>query len=82
MSNYVFSRQGTRMRNLIALFVSIGVLYVGAYLGYRFTHTEVWDRDGRPYIIFGSKISYYAFRPASYLDGALTDTGFHIGPNQ
>jgi hypothetical protein len=58
------------------------IVYVCLYIGYRTTHTEVWQRDGRPYVIFGSRVAYYAFRPISYVDGAATGIGFHIGPHE
>jgi hypothetical protein len=67
-----------RLAGLLAGFV----LYVCLYAGYRSAHTEVWQRDGRRYVIFGSRLSYYAFRPIAYLDGAVTGIGFHIGPHE
>lgn len=69
--------------NKIAIWLlALILLYVCTYLAYRSTHTEVWSRDGKPYVIFGSSLSYYFFRPASYLDGALTGMSFHIGPHR
>jgi hypothetical protein len=45
----------------------------------------VWERDKRAYVIFpegyGSAL-YYLWRPLSYVDGALTTMGFHIGPHR
>lgn len=58
------------------------LLYVCTYFAYRSTHTEVWARDGKPYVIFGSSLSYYLFRPASHVDGMLTGMNFHIGPHR
>ena len=55
--------------------------YLSAYGIYRWKNTEVWAVDEKLYVIFGSKISYYFFRPASYVDGALTGIRFHIGPH-
>ena len=63
------------------------VLVLAYLLGYawlRATSTEVWERDGRPYVIFpaGAAASlYFVYRPLSYLDQALTGTGAHIGPH-
>jgi len=57
------------------------VLYLGSYLAYRTVHIEVWERNGQPYVIFpaSSPIVYYLYRPLTYLDGALTGMGFHLG---
>ena len=68
-------------RILVSLAIGV-VLYLGAYLWYRSTHTEIWARDGQRYVIFGSRASYYFYRPVAYADGALTGIGFHIGPHQ
>ena len=71
----------TRTR-LLALATATAVLYVIAYVGYRSSHTETWEQDGRKYVIFGSRASYYLFRPASYVDGKITGMSFHIGPHR
>lgn len=44
----------------------------------------MWERDGRAYVIFpaGAPAVYYLYRPLSYLDGALTGTGSHLGPHR
>lgn len=73
------SRAATTL--IAALFV-----YAGSYLLFRQSNIEVWDRDKRPYVIFptgglGSAL-YYAWRPLSYVDGAMTGMGFHIGPHR
>ena len=59
------------------------LLYALGYGLFRQYHVEVWERDGRSYVIFprGGRALYYLFRPASYLDGALTGMRFHIGPH-
>lgn len=68
------------------LFVLAGcaAAYLLTYAGFRATHTEVWERDGRAYVIFPEKMValYYVFRPMSYIDGAVTGIGFHIGPHR
>ena len=46
------------------------------------SHTEIWSRNNQAYVIFGSRFSYYAFRPIAYMDGIVTGIGFHIGPHQ
>jgi hypothetical protein len=61
------------------------VLYVGGYLAFRQTNTQVWERDKQSYIIFpqGNGVAfYYLWRPLSYLDNALTGTRAHIGPHR
>lgn len=72
-----------RRRRLAALMATaILVAYVVAYAGYRQTHAERWSQDGRTYVLFGSRASYLAFRPLSYVDQALTGTGAHLGPHR
>ncbi len=67
-----------------ACLISVVVLaaYLGGYFAYRATNTEVWEADGMSYVIFGSRLSYYLFRPLTYIDGAITGMRFHIGPHQ
>lgn len=57
------------------------VLYFTAYVVFRQTNTEVWQQDGKSYVIYpkGRIYLYYLFRPISYLDGKLTGMNFHIG---
>ena len=71
-----------RTRHALGLLLAAFVLYLGSYLRYRRANVEVWTRDGRPYVIFGSRLTYYLYRPLTYLDGAVTRMGFHIGPHQ
>ena len=56
--------------------------YVACYRGYRQTHLERWERDGRDYVIFGLKAPYYVFRPLSHIDRFVTGVGAHIGPHR
>lgn len=69
-------------RRLAWLASAVAVAYVVAYAGYRQTHAERWSKDGRTYVLFGSRASYLAFRPLSCLDRALTGTGAHLGPHR
>jgi hypothetical protein len=64
--------------------IALGLVYVAAYISFRLTHTQVWERDGKPYVIFpkDAPIVYYVFRPLSYLDGTLTGMQFHLGPHR
>lgn len=59
------------------------MVYFAIYGWFRATHTEVWETNGRPYVIFPQNyvVIYYIFRPLTYLDGALAGMGFHIGPH-
>jgi hypothetical protein len=59
-------------------------LYLIAYVGFRASRTEVWERDGNPYVIYppGATTLYYLFRPLSYADAALTGTQTHVGPHR
>jgi len=70
---------------LLAVMVAALVLYVGSYIGFRGLHIEVWPRDQHAYVIFPEgygALLYYAWRPLSYVDGALTGMRFHIGPHR
>ena len=66
--------------------IAIAVLvYVGAYVAFRQARIEVWQRDQQAYVIFPAgygALLYYAWRPLSYVDGALTGMRFHIGPHR
>ncbi|MDA7948737.1 MAG: hypothetical protein MPJ78_14835 [Hyphomicrobiaceae bacterium] len=70
------------MRKILILLI----LYAAAYGGFRQTHIEVWEKDNQAYVIFptGSlgKAMYYAWRPLTYADAALTGMRFHIGAHQ
>lgn len=74
-----------RLARILFIFVAVIFwLYVLSYTWFRQSHTEIWERDGRAYVIFPTdKIYlYYLYRPLSYIDGKLTGIGFHIGPHQ
>jgi hypothetical protein len=73
------------MSRAAATLIAVLLIYAGSYLLFRQSHTEVWDRDKRAYVIFpagpGSAL-YYAWRPLSYIDGAVSGMRFHIGPHR
>lgn len=71
-----------RLRRTFTIFGVAACLYLGTYLLYRSANTEVWARDGQRYVIFGSRLTYYLYRPATTVDGAITQMRFHIGPHQ
>jgi len=58
-------------------------LYAGGYVAYRAMNTEVWEADGKPYVIYPSegRALYLLWRPLAYVDVALTGTGSHLGPH-
>jgi hypothetical protein len=69
-------------RNVIAAVLAI---YVIGYAVFRATNSEVWDKDGRTYVIYPTGtgvVLYYVWRPLAYVDNYLTNTGAHIGPHQ
>jgi len=69
----------------VAILVAALLIYTGAYLVFRQSHIEVWERDKQAYVIFpegsGSAL-YYAWRPLTYVDSTLTGMRFHIGPHR
>ena len=69
------------MRKIV---IALSLLYIVSYVVFRSMHVEVWDQDGDAYVMFpeNPKAIYYAFRPLTYLDGALTGMRFRIGPHQ
>lgn len=58
--------------------------YAAACLAFRAANTEVWERDGRPYVVYPAGVTalYYLFRPLSYADAVLTGTQTHVGPHR
>jgi hypothetical protein len=60
--------------------------YVVGYVAFREARAEVWARDQQRYVIFPEgplgRMLYYAWRPLSYADGALTGMRSHIGPHR
>jgi hypothetical protein len=81
MADPVHHRERAQWR-LAAPLVLIA-LWAGSYVAFRSSHVEVWQRDGRSYLIIPSHARwlYYIYRPLMYVDGALTGMRFHIGPH-
>ena len=73
-----------RRARTAALLLAVLAVYLGSYLWFRGSRREVWERDGRAYVIFpaGAPVLYYLYRPLSYADAALTGTGSHLGPHR
>jgi hypothetical protein len=71
-------------RKPFLIFIIVVVLYLASYALFRQTHIQVWNKNGKPYVIFpkGNPVIYYFFRPLSYIDGVVTGMGFHIGPHE
>jgi len=73
------------MGRFATLVLLLFATYVGSYAAFRRTNQEVWQKDRQTYVIFPSgaigRTLYYAWRPLSYADGALTGIRFHIGPH-
>ena len=58
-------------------------LYFLSYIWLRQSHSEVWEKDGKTYVIFPeNKILYLLFRPVSYVDDKITGIGFHLGQHR
>jgi len=71
------------MKKVFVLTTVLAAIYITSYLVLRNTHSEIWDKDGKAYVIFPKEQvwMYYLYRPMSYIDGKLTGMGFHIGPH-
>jgi hypothetical protein len=55
-------------------------IYFLSYIWLRQSHSEIWEKDGKTYVIFPeNKILYFLFRPLSYVDNKITGIDFHIG---
>jgi len=72
------------MKKIFLWTVIAFLFYVGSYVWFRGAHIEVWEKNGRRYVIFpkGNVTVYYFYRPLTYIDGAITGMDFHIGPHQ
>jgi hypothetical protein len=68
--------------------IAIAVLfvYVVGYAAFKERHSEIWAKDCKHYVIFpdttAGKFAYYVWRPLTYIDASLFQTGIHIGPHQ
>jgi hypothetical protein len=72
------------MRRLVRWIAALLILYVAGYVLFRQVNIEVWAKDGHAYVMFPEKAAwtFYAFRPLTYIDSALTGMRFHIGPHR
>ena len=69
---------------LLRWILVIALIYVAAYVIFRQTRIEVWEKDKQAYVIFPERAvwTYYLFRPLTYLDSRLTGMRFHVGPHR
>ncbi len=69
-------------RTLVLLVIAL-LAYVGGYVWFRQTQTRTWIRDQRQYVIYPvnlpGKALYYAWRPLSLIDQAVTGRQSRIG---
>jgi len=74
------------MGSVAKLVIFLLVVYVGAYAVFRQTQQEVWQTDQKTYVILPSgplgQALYYAWRPLSRADRALTGMRIHVGPHR
>lgn len=69
------------MKKWIILTAIVFALYLMSYIVFRQTNSQVWENDGREYVIFPTNkvYMYYLYRPLSFIDNNLTGMQFHIG---
>jgi flagellar basal body-associated protein FliL len=77
-------KMSKRLRNLVLVVGVVVLAYVGTYLFFRVSHTQVWEKDGKAYVIFPKNaiVLWYFYRPMTYVDGAITGMRFHIGAHR
>jgi hypothetical protein len=67
---------------LIGAIVLFSIYFLG-YIWLRQSQSEIWEKDGKIYVIFPeNKVLYYFFRPLSYIDNKITGIDFHIGQHR
>ena len=55
-------------------------IYFLSYIWLRQSHSDIWEKDGKTYVIFPeNKVLYFLFRPITYMDNKVTGIGFHFG---
>lgn len=70
-------------RKIVGAFIIIFAAYFSGYVLIRQTKQEVWERDGKTYVIFPeNKVLYYLYRPLSLIDEKITGINFHIGAHR
>ncbi|MCE3289648.1 MAG: hypothetical protein K0R83_1660 [Caulobacter sp.] len=70
-------------RRTLVLILVAAVAYLGGYAWFRETQTRTWIRDQQKYVIYPANLPgrmlYYAWRPLSLVDKALTGRSSRIG---
>jgi hypothetical protein len=70
-------------RKVFAIMIVLFFIYVSGYILLRQTRQEIWQRDGKNYVIFPEdKLLYYLYRPLSIIDEKMTGIKFHIGQHR
>lgn len=71
------------MKRRLRIIAVLAAMYFLSYLVFRFTHIELWEKNGKRYVIFPKEHTwiYYLYRPLTYVDSKVTTMGFHIGPH-
>lgn len=70
-------------RKLFAIIIILCLVYISGYVLIRQTRQEIWERDGKTYVIFpDDKVFYYLYRPLSIFDEKVTGIKFHIGQHR
>jgi len=68
---------------IISAVIVIFIIYCLGYIFLRQTRQEIWERDGKTYVIFPEdKILYYLYRSLSMIDEKITGIRFHIGQHR
>lgn len=70
------------MKRAVTLCAVAVALYLTVYIVYRARHVQVWAGDGKAYVILGSRLTWYGYRPLSYVDARVTGMRFHLGPRR
>lgn len=70
-------------RKFLTAIIVLFTIYFLSYITIRQTHQEIWERDGKTYVIFPEdKVFYYLFRPLRLIDEKITGIQFHIGQHR
>ncbi len=70
-------------RKFLVAIITLFTIYFLGYILLRQTKQEVWERDGKTYVIFSEdKALYYLYRPLSFIDEKATGMRFHIGQHR
>jgi hypothetical protein len=70
-------------RKIIFTITFIIFAYILSYAFVRQTYSEVWERDGKTYILMPeNRVLYYLYRPLSITDKYVTGTNTHIGKHK